>query len=122
MITMKKNLICIVCPAGCRLFAEKEDSGKISVSGNKCPKGSEYAMKELSNPERIVTAVVKTDSEELPYIPVRTDKAISRDLVSSLLKTIYSMNVNVPVRRGDILIKDFQSSGVNVIFSRCLNK
>ena len=119
---MKKNFICIVCPAGCRLTAEKEDSGKISVSGNKCPKGSEYATKELSNPERIVTAVVKTDSEELPFLPVRTDKAISRELVVSLLKTIYSMNVKVPVKRGDVIIKDFQSSGVNVIFSRSLNK
>ena len=118
---MKKNLICIVCPAGCRLSAEKDDSGKISVSGNKCPKGSEYAMKELCNPERIVTAVVKTDSEELPFIPVRTDKAISRELVTSLLKTIYSMNIKVPVRRGDVLVKDFQSSGVNVVFSRSLN-
>jgi CxxC motif-containing protein len=119
---VKKDFICIVCPAGCRLTAEKEDSGKISVSGNKCPKGSEYATKELSNPERIVTAVVKTDSEELPFLPVRTDKAISRELVNSLLKTIYSMNIKVPVRRGDVLIRDFHSSGVNVIFSRSLNK
>lgn len=115
---MKRNLTCIVCPTGCRLSAESDDSGKISVSGNKCPKGSEYAMKELCNPERTVTAVVKSDSENLPFIPVRTDKAISRKLVNALLKTIYSMNVKVPVRRGDVLIRDFQSSGVNVIFSR----
>ncbi|MFA6294358.1 MAG: DUF1667 domain-containing protein [Victivallales bacterium] len=115
---MKKDFTCIVCPAGCRLSAEKDDSGKISVSGNKCPKGSEYAMKELISPERVVTAVVASDSGELPFIPVRTDKAISRELVSSLLKAIYSMNVKVPVKRGDILIKDFRSSGVNVIFSR----
>ena len=119
---MKKDFTCIVCPAGCRLSAERGDSGKISVSGNKCPKGSEYAAKELCDPERTVTAVVKTDSEELPFVPVRTDKAISRNLVSSLLKTIYSMNVKVPVRRGDVLIKDFRSSGVNVIFSRSANK
>ncbi len=79
-------------------------------------------MKELISPERLVTAVVASDSVELPFIPVRTDKAILRELVSSLLKTIYSMKVKVPARRGDILIKDFQSSGVNVIFSRSANK
>ena len=115
---MKKKLICIICPAGCTIETETDDANLIKVSGNKCPRGAEYARKELLAPERTVTAVVPSDSEVLPFIPVRTDKAISRDLVSQLLKTIYSMNVKTPVKRGAVLIENFQASGVNVIFSR----
>ena len=118
MNKMKKKLICIICPAGCTIETETDDAGMVKVSGNKCPRGAEYARKELLSPERTVTAVVPSDSEVLPFIPVRTDKAISKKLVSQLLKTIYSMKVKTPVKRGAVLIEDFLSSGVNVIFSR----
>ena len=119
---MKKKFICIVCPAGCTIETECDDSGDLKISGNKCLRGAEYVKKELHSPERMVTAVVPSDSEELPFIPVRTDKTIPKKLVTCLLKAIYSMTATVPVRRGDCLIKDFESSGVNVIFSRSVKK
>lgn len=119
---MKKKFICIVCPAGCTIETDSSESGELKVSGNKCPRGAEYVKKELFSPERMVTAVVPSDSLELPFIPVRTDKTLSKKLITRLLKTIYSMKAVVPVKRGDCLIKDFESTGVNVIFSRSVKK
>lgn len=119
---MKKKFICIVCPAGCTIETEGDDPATLKVSGNKCPRGAEYVRKELFSPERMVTAVVPSNSEDLHFIPVRTDKTISKKLITSLLKTIYSMKATVPVRRGDCLIEDFESTGVNVIFSRSVKK
>ena len=35
---MKKTITCIVCPRGCAMTAEVTD-GKITVTGNTCPRG-----------------------------------------------------------------------------------
>ncbi len=119
---MKKNLICIVCPAGCQLCAEKSENGEITVSGNKCPRGASYGAKELTNPERTVTAVMNSDSQEMPYIPVRTDKALPKNLINSLLTVIYTKELKVPVKRGDLIVSDFAGSGVNLVASRTVLK
>ena len=48
---MHKEIICINCPIGCHLDIELDDQGNfISVSGNLCPKGKEYAIKEMTAP------------------------------------------------------------------------
>ena len=48
---MEKELICIGCPIGCSMtvFAEEEgEERRITVSGNTCKKGREYAVKEIT--------------------------------------------------------------------------
>ena len=68
---MKKSLICIGCPRGCRLEVEMEGE-TITVRGNSCPKGEEYAKQEMTNPRRVVTAVIHTTSRQIPWLPVKT--------------------------------------------------
>ena len=43
-----KNLVCIVCPNGCRLTVTEGEN--IEVSGAKCPRGKAYAVSEMTNP------------------------------------------------------------------------
>ena len=115
----EKTFTCIVCPAGCRLTARLDEaSGKWLVEGNKCDRGRVYAISEMTDPQRTVTAIVKTDSESLPYAPVRTDKPIRRALVDALLKAIYASKAKGPFKSGDVLIADFEGSGVNVVLTR----
>ena len=40
---MKRELVCIICPRGCRLTVEGE-VGNLTVTGNACPKGKQYAI------------------------------------------------------------------------------
>ena len=51
----KRNLTCIGCPMGCALLVEMNGKEIISVTGNTCKKGAEYAVKEVTDPTRIVT-------------------------------------------------------------------
>ena len=61
---MEKKLICINCPIGCHLTAERsKDSDAWSVTGNRCPRGELYARNELTDPRRVVTATVRCNSE-----------------------------------------------------------
>ena len=50
----KRNLTCIGCPMGCALLVEMDGKEIISVTGNTCKKGAEYAVKEVTDPTRIV--------------------------------------------------------------------
>lgn len=49
----KRNLTCIGCPMGCALLVEMNGKEIISVTGNTCKKGAEYAVKEVTDPTRI---------------------------------------------------------------------
>lgn len=117
MKTDKKEIICISCPAGCHLTISKKNDDW-EVTGNKCPKGKTYGIEEVTAPKRTVTYVVKTDSDYLPYIPVRTDKPLPKEMIDSLIKQLKKKISSIPITRGDTLINDFQQTGVNVIFSR----
>ncbi len=113
---MKKELICISCPVGCHLVADNS-SGEWKISGNQCPRGVVYGLSEMTDPRRIVTAVVRSNSRQTPLIPVRTDQALPIAIIPTLLNQIYSIHVAIPVQCGQKLIENVEGTGVNVIFS-----
>ena len=55
MAEQVRDLVCIVCPKGCRLRIEQTDDG-LQVSGNHCARGAEYAQTELTHPTRVLTS------------------------------------------------------------------
>jgi len=111
------EIVCITCPNGCRLNVKVTPRGAV-VTGNKCPRGEAYGREEATEPKRVVTAVVRTGSPQWPCVPVRTDRAVPKKLILRLLKALYAMQVTVPVRKGEALLRDFAGAGVNVVFSR----
>lgn len=115
---MNKKLICISCPQGCRLNAEFDSAtGECTVTGNRCPRGAAYAKQELTDPRRVVTAVVRTGDSALPFIPVRTDKPFPRAGIPALLNRLYTMTVRTPVACGDTLIENVDNTGIRVIIT-----
>ncbi|MDZ7822044.1 MAG: DUF1667 domain-containing protein [Candidatus Marinimicrobia bacterium] len=54
----KKSMVCVVCPLGCKLSIERT-SGGYRVEGSKCKRGKEYAVREFTNPTRMLTSTVK---------------------------------------------------------------
>ena len=70
---------CIVCPIGCELSITIDENNEfVSVSGNQCRRGEDYAVNEINNPQRVITTTVAIDSKELRLLPVRTKEAILR--------------------------------------------
>ncbi|MBO5643664.1 MAG: DUF1667 domain-containing protein [Lentisphaeria bacterium] len=113
---MIKALVCLSCPPGCRLTVEyTDDASNASVSGNRCPRGKSYAISELTDPRRIVTAVIPTSDSARPVLPVRTDKPFPKAKIAELLNTLYKMRVNPPFSCGDILLENALGTGINII-------
>ena len=52
----KRELTCIGCPMGCQITVELESGEVLSVTGNTCKIGENYAKNEVTHPERTVTS------------------------------------------------------------------
>ena len=114
--SMKKELICIECPKGCPLEIDIENGKVISVSGNKCPKGKDYAQSEIENPVRILTSSVLCEGLEIRMLPVRTEQPIPKDRLMEAMDAVKKMRVTKRVKAGDVIAKDF--FGTTLISSR----
>jgi CxxC motif-containing protein len=113
------ELVCIVCPNGCRLTVTETPDG-ISVTGNKCMRGEQYGKNELTDPRRMITAVVRTTDPSYPCVPVKSDKAVSKALIKKILGEIYRQVVSLPVKRGDVCIDNCCGSGTAILYTRSL--
>lgn len=113
---MIKNLTCIVCPMGCNLKAEVEGNEVKSISGNECKRGELYARSEIMQPVRTLTTTILTGDGRL--LPVRTDKPIPKDLIFECMKEINRQTVALPIKVGDVIIKNIANTGANIIASK----
>ena len=111
----KKELTCIGCPMGCLVTVELEDGIIAGVAGNTCPKGKEYAEKELTHPERTVTSTVPVDGGTLRMLPVKTAHEIPKDKIFESMALIRNARLRAPVRAGEVVIKNLAGTGVDLI-------
>ncbi len=115
-----QEMICISCPLGCRLSLYKDEKEELTVTGNKCKRGVVYAEEEFYSPKRVVTCTCRAESMVLPRLPVRTTTALPKEHIDELLKAAYELTVKPPVSCGQVLIEDFNGTGVNLIASMSL--
>ncbi len=122
--TEKIKIICIVCPTGCELEAEiKKGKNKIlSIEGSRCPKGKEYANREITDPRRILMTVVNVKGGHLPIVSVKTAKPIPKHMLSDAVRTISRTKVDAPVNVGDIIIKDLLGTRIPVVATNNVGK
>ncbi len=118
---MKKELTCIACPFGCRLTAMWQDEKEIFITGNRCGRGIEYGKSEIVSPVRVVTATVRINSGKVSRLPVITGSPVKKQDVDKLLNKLYSMVVEAPVRRGDVILK-FDEAGTDVVAARTVTE
>ena len=107
---MIRELTCIVCPVGCSLKVELDNSEVVSVSGNTCPRGEKYAKNECTNPQRTVTSTIKCSDGSV--VSVKTDNTIPKEKVFDCMKVINNTIIDLPVSVGDVIIKDVFGSNV----------
>lgn len=108
------ELVCIVCPNGCRMTAERSDKG-IVVVGNKCKRGEAFAVSELTDPARSVTTSVRTTVSGYPVVSVKTDGEIPKSKIFALMDLCGNITVDKPLPIGTVLAEDLFGTGVNLI-------
>ena len=114
---MEKELVCIVCPIGCRLKITGTPDN-LEVTGNQCKRGIGYANDEINNPTRMICSAVKIKGAIHKVIPVKTDKAIPEKYKLEVMKLINNIELTSPVKMGDIVVADIFGTGINIVATR----
>ncbi len=102
---MKRNLICIICPRGCAMTVEGEGTD-LTVTGNTCPKGKQYAIDECTHPMRTVTSTVRVTNRPDTMVSVKTAAPVPKDAIFEVMKRIRATTVKAPVKAGAVLVAD----------------
>ena len=114
---MEKDLICIVCPVGCRLKVTGNPDS-LKISGNTCDRGIGYAHEEITNPTRMVCTTAKIKGGIHKVLQVKTDRAIPEKFKLDVVKAVNKLELASPVKMGEIIIKDIFGTGVNIVAER----
>lgn len=113
-----KELICIICPKGCRLCVD--DQNDCRVTGNACNRGAEYGRTEMINPTRTVTSTVRAAAGRSRRCPVKTDRPIPKALVMDAIALLKNVELNPPVQIGQVIVKNICGTEANFIATRNL--
>lgn len=105
------SVTCAICPNGCQV---KWDEDTSSYSGNRCPRGAQFAEQERLNPQRIVTTTVKSSYGEDRLLPVKSSP-VSRNAVFDVVSNLREMTVNKPLKIGEgICCLDVKGESVEI--------
>lgn len=114
---LEKSLICINCPMGCRLTVQVENDRVVSVEGNVCKRGEEFACQEAVEPMRILTSLMRIKGREKPF-SVKTSAPVPKKLMQDCAALIFGHPVapeSLPIHIGDVMIENVCGSGVDII-------
>ncbi len=114
----KEEMVCIMCPLGCRLTVEMNNNGEISVSGNKCPRGVEYGKQEMTEPLRILTSSVLVKNGTVSLASVKTKGPIPRKYIPQVMEILKKTVVEAPVTPGQVVVENVLNTGVDIIITR----
>ena len=106
-----KELVCIMCPMGCHLTCQQQGK-EIIVSGNNCARGPMFAKAELTNPTRILTALVRTAKGGV--VSVKTTAPIPKKLLGKAMQELDKVVVDKP-KFGQTIITNLLGTGADVV-------
>ena len=122
MSRIEKEIVCIVCPTGCRIQVRGPDEEHRAVSGNECKRGEEYALKEATDPRRTLITTVRIDHGTLRRLPVRTNREIPKRGIFPCMEVINRVRVEAPVEVGQVIVTDILGTGADVVATRSMGR
>lgn len=118
----KKDFVCIGCPLGCNITVEADNGEIKNIAGNTCPRGADYVTKELTDPRRIVTSLVRVRGGALPVVSVKTAADIPKDRIRDCIKALKMIELPAPVRMGDVVVENVCGTNVDIVATSSVEK
>lgn len=97
-----KEIICAACGKGCLLRVDS-DLYEISVSGNECARGKDYAAGEYANPVRPATFNVRVCGGKAAVAAAKTARPIALAKILPVSRLIKKLYADAPVKEGQVL-------------------
>ncbi len=116
----KINLTCINCPLGCPVEVTMDGGEIVEIKGYTCPRGEQYARKEVTNPTRIVTSSVLVYGSESGAVTVscKTKSDVPKGKIFDVVAALKGVAVPAPVHTGDVIVADVAGTGVDMVATK----
>ena len=114
---MKKEIICTVCPVGCRITVEGEGADISSIVGNTCKRGETYAKDEFIAPKRLLTCSVRLEGANRAMLPIRSSSPLPKEKIMECMDLIRQVKVTAPIEEGQVIIRDILGTGIDMVSS-----
>lgn len=115
------EIICTVCPLGCKMRVNKKGDF-VEVKGG-CSRGKDYAKQEIRDPRRVVATTVAVRQGALKRVPVRTSCPFPKKKIFQLMQVIDRLEVEAPLRSGEVILQDVAGEkGINLLATRTVNR
>lgn len=93
----KNSITCVLCPNGCQVTWDENDN----YSGNKCPRGANFAQQERKEPRRTITTSILEDEATDVLYSVKTKTPVPKDKYFDVLAGIKANNSTVVLDNGE---------------------
>lgn len=117
---MRKEIICTVCPRGCRINVNGDEHSIEAVTGYCCKRGEQYAISEFSHPVRILTTTVRILGNDHNLLPVRSSAPVPKELLFNCMEQIRTISVSAPIKRHEVIIPNICDTGVDIVSTKDL--
>lgn len=117
---MKKEVICTVCPRGCRIQVEGEGETVQQVTGYTCKRGLEYSAAEFTHPVRILTTTVKLAGKDHDLLPVRSSRPIPKEKLFDCMEAIRGVTAKTPVSLYEVILPNICGTGADIVATKAL--
>jgi CxxC motif-containing protein len=118
-----KQFICIGCPIGCPLQLQHEGSEITEITGYECNRGAKYARQEFTDPRRSLSTTIAISHAKWRRLPVKVTEAVEKDRIMEAVFKIHELQIEAPVRLGQVLIKDLLGEkNINVVACRSMER
>ncbi|MGM0549056.1 MAG: DUF1667 domain-containing protein [Bacillota bacterium] len=115
----KVEITCISCPMGCDVELTIDSDNQIEcLEGASCKAGEKYVKNEYYNPTRILPTTARVKNGVLPLVPVKSKEPLPKELLEKAMIEIAKVELEAPVKLGDIVIEDILNTGVNIVATR----
>jgi len=112
------ELVCLQCPKACVLRIELDEKQEIvSLQGEECKRGREFAEGEVKEPMRILTTTVSISSadKEHPLLPVKSASPIPKRVITEAMVELADVKVSAPVQIGSTIMENILGTGVDMV-------
>jgi len=117
-----QEVICVLCPVGCRIIVEIKDGEITKLENAGCKRGRGYAEQEIKFPVRDFFTTVRVKGGRIPVVSVRSTGPVPKHMLMRCASKLAKIIVPAPVRIGDIIVKNLMNLGVDIIATKNVEK
>lgn len=115
----KREIVCIVCPNGCRMNVTVNEENNVTMVENAlCERGKAYAADEIQHPKRRITSTVRVLGGTQPLVSVKSDSPIPKEKLKEAVSELRKLELRAPVRYHQVLVQDLLGTGANIIATK----